>query len=167
MIMTRDPIDLLLGQFGANFFQQFPGGEDPLRLTNLASFVLDAHVPVIAVVQHDLHHLAVIGVDLVARLVEVMGLGTDRLGERHEFRDTPIPVVLLAIAKVEIAEVWQGSTPLVVDLLDDRGQPLAVRAEPTVILWGAANSVRARRPSAARWTWSSYEPAEAALTRIE
>ena len=50
---------------------------DPFKLWQLTSFVLNSHVSVITVGQHDVHHLEEVGMGLITFLVEVMCLGAD------------------------------------------------------------------------------------------
>src|SRR5690349_14069731 len=47
----------LARQFVPHLFEQLLGGLDPFRLAQLLALVLDAHIAVIAGVEHDLHHL--------------------------------------------------------------------------------------------------------------
>ena len=101
---------------------------DTFKLAMLVAFKFDTDVPSVSRVDHDPHHPPVIGVNLVAILVELGRLGTDRLGRRHELFHALIAIVLLGRLAIndEIAEVGQRAAARVVYLSDYRGKPLAI-----------------------------------------
>src|SRR5262249_40983729 len=90
------------GQFGADALQQFLGRPDAVGLGQFVALVLDAEVAAVAGIDHDLHHLLVIGVNLVALVVEVVRLGADALGVGHHLLDALVAVVDLVAADAEV-----------------------------------------------------------------
>ena len=128
----------------------------PSGSLELAAFVLDADVAVVAGVEDDLHHLEVVGLRLVALGVEVVALGADALGERHQLRHALVAVVLLAGRDAEVAEVRQRAAvgqvrpsssrrPATAPLDDSPPWFSTITLRPCL----APYSVSRRRPSAA------------------
>src|SRR5262249_25973080 len=83
---TRTSSQLRTGLVGAaaHGLQQALGRLDPLGLAKPAAFVLDAHEAVIAGIGDDLHDPGKVEHRLSPGLVEVVALGRDTLGVRHQ-----------------------------------------------------------------------------------
>ena len=71
---------------------------------------------------------------LVPFVVEVVALGADALGERHQLRHALVAVVLFAVAEPKLPK--SGSVPQfgLIDHLHHRRQPLAVGRQAAVVL---------------------------------
>ena len=71
---------------------------------------------------------------VVALVVEVVTLGADRLGKRHEFAHALVLVVLFGAAHAEVAEVRQRSALGQAHLANHGRQPGPVRRQTAVVL---------------------------------
>ena len=91
--------------------EQFLGRADAVGFRQLAAFVLDADEAVVAGVHHDLQHLVVVGVGLVALVVEVVRLGADALGVAASSRPRPCSG-RRSPCRAEVAEVRQRAAAL-------------------------------------------------------
>ena len=94
-------------------------------------------------------------------VVEVVRLGADALGERHQLRHALVAVVLLAVAEVEVAEVGQRAARGWLTFFMTAASHAPLDDSPpwfstmTLISCLSPNSVSRRRPSAARSSCSS------------
>ena len=123
-------VENLLGceEGGAAFFEEGLGGFDAFVFGELAAFVFHADVAVVFVLEHDAEHLFEVGFGLFTVFVEVVGLGGDAFGERHEFFHAFVAVVF-----VEVSEVGKGAAVVEADVGEDFGHPGSVGGQSAVV----------------------------------
>lgn len=108
--------------------------QDAGVFVELSTFVFDSDVAGVPCGKDDFHHPGVVSFGFIAVFIEVMGLGTDGFGERHEFFDAFVAVVPLIATDTEVAEVGERAAVGEVHHFHDSGEPSAVAGQSAVVL---------------------------------